>query len=514
MHGKLLATAVLLFLPLAAASVFDVKQYGAKGDGVAKDTAAIQSAIDAAAQAGGGTVALPAGTYLSGTLHLRSHIRLEVGAGAVLKMSPDKEDFDPYEKLPYNTHSDAETSYFHHALLAAEDAEHITIAGPGIIDGNRTRRRGPKPIAVKNCRHLTVRDITIMNAPNYAVSFIGCEWVVIDGITVRNAYADGIDPDCSRNVRISNCFIDSSDDSIVPKSSFALGESRITENITVTNCVTTTSANHFKLGTESGGAFRNIAVSNMTMFTRRKPQRPDEAGIAIDIVDGGAVKGLTISNVSMHDVQFPFFIRLGTRKTGPKPYSYGTIENVSIANVVAVGSYGTATISGLPDHLVGSMTFENVSITMRGGVRKPVALDLPEKPTDYAWPYIWGERPAWAFWARHAAGLTLRNFQCRWQDADLRPALAFDDVTDLELDGFKAATAEQTAPIIRLNDVRGAVIKGSRTLSKVGRLVLATGPATRDVKLMGNDLTSVAVPVEAGPEVPKPAWRGIGNLER
>jgi hypothetical protein len=338
--------------------------------------------------------------------------------------------------------------------------------------------------------------------------------VVVDAVTVLNSYADGIDPDCSRNVRISNCFIESSDDSIVPKSSFALGETRIAENITVTNCITTTSANHFKLGTESGGGFRNIAVSNMTMFTRQKPHRPDEAGIAIDIVDGGSVNGLTVSGVSMHNVQFPVFIRLGTRKTGPTPYSYGSIENVSVANVVAVGSYGTATISGLPGHVVKNVSFENMNITMRGGIRKPIGLDLPEKPADYAWPYIWGQRPAYGFWARHAAGLTFRNFQCRWSEPDVRPALAFDDITDLELDGFKADTVEGSEPVIRLNQVQGAVIKGSRTTVKAARFILLIGAGTRDVKLIGNDLTNAPAAVQAGPEVPQPAWRAAGNLER
>src|SRR5262249_53425289 len=157
---------------------------------------------------------------------------------------------------------------FHQALIWAEDAERIAITGTGTIDGNRKRRGGPKPIALKRCKFVAIRGVTIRDSPNYCISLLGTDYVAIDGVTILNGYSDGIDPDCCHHVRISNCHIESWDDAIVPKTSFSLGKRRSTEDVTVTNCVLASNCNCFKLGTESGGDYRNITVSNCTMFSR------------------------------------------------------------------------------------------------------------------------------------------------------------------------------------------------------------------------------------------------------
>jgi polygalacturonase len=223
----------------AATGTFDVRDFGAKGDGTAKDTAAIQQAIDAAGRQGGGAVLVPAGKYLSGTIHLRSNITLHLEPGAVILASPDNADFDPYETLPFHSVSDAETTYFHYALVAAENVHDIAITGEGAIDGNRSKRGGPKTIAIKLAERVTIRGVTVRNSPNYSISFWGCDNVVVDGVTVLNGYADGIDPDSSRNVRISNSYVDAYDDAICPKASPSMGldRKRAVENLTVTNCV-------------------------------------------------------------------------------------------------------------------------------------------------------------------------------------------------------------------------------------------------------------------------------------
>jgi len=190
--------------PQGSATSFDVRAYGAKGDGVAKDTAAVQAAMDAAAKQGGGTVLLSPGKYLCGTIHLKSNVTIYLEAGATLLESANNADFDPYEKLDYPLRDDRETTYFHSALLAGENVEHIAIVGQGVIDGNRPKRGGPKPIALKLCRYVAIRGITIRRAPNYCISLLGTDYVDIDGVTMVDDYADGIDPDSCRYVRISN----------------------------------------------------------------------------------------------------------------------------------------------------------------------------------------------------------------------------------------------------------------------------------------------------------------------
>src|SRR5581483_8234133 len=203
---------------------FDVVVYGAKGDGKTKDTNAIQAAIDACHQHGGGTVFFPSGTFLSGSLHLKKGVHLHLDHAATLRASADKTDFDPYEVLGFKNAADEETSFFHHALIWAEDVERIAITGTGTIHGNRKKRGGPKPIALKRCKFVTISGITILDSPNYCISLLGTDYVTIDGVMILNGYSDGIDPDCCHHVRISNCHIESWDDAIVPKTSFSLGQ--------------------------------------------------------------------------------------------------------------------------------------------------------------------------------------------------------------------------------------------------------------------------------------------------
>src|SRR5215831_6140444 len=350
MYRRLLFSGWLLLLVVAVnpAAFYDVRNYGAKGDSSSNDTPAFEAAIEAASRRQGGIVVVPAGTYRCGTVHLKSNIELHLAAGAIIKMSSDEKDFDPVEKLPYDPHADVETSDFRHALFAGESVHDIAITGKGTIDGNRTRRGGPKPIAVKNSQHLAVRSITIRNAPNYAVSFLGCDYVDVDGVTILNAYADGIDPDSSRFVRISNCFVESFDDAICPKTSLALGHARSTEHVAVTNCVLTSSSNHFKIGTESSGDFREIVLSNCTMFGRKPRASRDYGGIAVESADGAHIDGLAISNVVMRDIGYPLFIRLENRGRGLQSPTAGSLEDISITNLIATGAGGTNSITGLP----------------------------------------------------------------------------------------------------------------------------------------------------------------------
>ncbi len=498
---------------LVAGGPFDVKDFGARGDGIAKDTAALQKAIDAAGGAGGGVVWVPAGRYLSGTVRLKSNVTLHLAPGSVILASPDNADFDPYETLPFESVSDKETTYFHYALVRAEGVHDIAITGEGAIDGNRTKRGGPKTVAIKLCERVTIRGVTVRNAPNYAISLWGTDYVTIDGVTILNGYADGIDPDSCRHVRIANCYIDAHDDAICPKASPSMGMAnrRPVENLTVTNCVLRTGCNNFKFGTESSGDFRNVAVTNCVMLPRETGRAPI-SGISLESVDGAHIQGVVISNITMTGVRVPIFIRLANRGRGLNPKIGGSLEDVSISNINVRGSTFPSSITGIPGYRVKRVSLDGIHVEAEGGVAEPGGLNVPEHEEKYPDGNMWGVLPAWALYARHADGLTVRNFQARWAKEDRRTAMIFDDVTELSLDGVQPATAAGGAPLLWLNQVVGALIRGSRPAAEL--FLRVSGQGSRDIVLSGNDLARTrrfyelaGAPATAVEEPERPAKR-------
>src|SRR5262249_25584549 len=207
------------------------------------------------------------------------------------------------------------------------------------------------------------RGITIRNAPSYNISLLGCEYVEIDGVTIRSGFSDGIDHDCCRFVRIANCFVESVDDAICLKASGALGERAATEHVTVSNCVLRTASIHFKCGTESYGDFRNIAVSNCT-FVGGMGNRHGNPGGALYSVDGGALDGVVVSNLTMQDVGVPLALRLGARGRGQDTVRAGRLENVQIGNIVATGAQRPSVICGLPDAAVRNVRISDVRVSL------------------------------------------------------------------------------------------------------------------------------------------------------
>jgi hypothetical protein len=495
-----IAGLLLLCRVATAGSTFDVRDYGAAGDGMKKDTAALQKAIDAAAEHGG-IVLVPAGRYLSGTIHLRSDVTLSLSPGSVILASPDEADFDAYEKLPFQSVSDKETTYFHYGLVTAENVHDIAIIGEGVIDGNRTKRGGPKTVAIKLCQRVTIRGVTVRNSPNYSISFWGCDYVNVDGVNVLNGYADGIDPDSSRFVRISNSYIDAWDDAICPKASPSMGmdQKRAVENLTVTNCVLRTNCSNFKFGTESSGDFRNIAVSNLVMLPR-DTGRPPISGISLEAVDGAHILGVVISNISMQGVRVPIFLRLANRGRGLDPKVAGGLEDVSISNVMVRDATTPSSITGIPGSRVRHVSLDGIHTSFTGGVKEPGGLGVDEFVEKYPEGTMWGVLPAWALYVRHADGISIRNFDGRWSQEDARPAAIFDDVTDLTLDAFRPSSAAGSSPVLWLNDVAGALIESARpAASQV--FLRASGAKSKGIAMSGNDLSRSQRAYDAQPGV-------------
>ncbi len=426
-YGVQRALLTLCIASVISAASIDVRAHGAKGDSTTKDTRAIQSAIDSAEKQGGGTVTIPAGRYLSGTIHLKSNVTLHLDNGAVLLASRDESDFDPYEPLDFKPPDDRETTYFHYALLAGEKIHDVAIIGEGAIDGNREKRGGPKTIALKLAERVTIRGVAVRNSPNYSISLLGCDNVVIDGVRIFNSYADGIDPDSSRFVRIANSYVDSNDDAICPKASFALGYRRSTEHVSVVNCTTRTNANHFKLGTESEGGFRDIVASNLTMMSRENGRRA-KSGISLEMVDGGILERVAISNITMTDPQVAIFVRLGNRARGMEKPAAGSLHDVSIQNIIATGLTLASSITGLANARVSNVTLDNLNLEYEGGFTGKLPITVEEHAAKYPESTMFGELPAWALYARHTDGLTLRNVRVHARQSDVRPPLVLDDV--------------------------------------------------------------------------------------
>lgn len=496
---------------------YDIRRFGSVGDGKSVNTAAIQSAIDAAHEAGGGIIQVPPGEWVTGTLRLRSNVTLDLAVGARLIGSTDLDDY-PVIFPAFRSFTD---NYVCQALVYAEDAENIGLTGAGTIDGRgghevfqqegeqkRGRDYGYRPYLIRfvECRIVRVEGITLVDSPMWVQHYLACEDVVLKDVRVSsfvNHNNDMLDIDGCSNVRVSGCTGDSGDDAITLKSTSA----RICENITITNCVVSSHCNAIKCGTESNGGFRNITISNIAirpsrLSAARGYQHKGLAGIALEVVDGGVMDRVTISNITMEGTTSPIFMRLGNRarpfeKDGPKP-GVGVMRNIVISDVVCTGASGVGCpISGVPGHRIENVSISNVKLTFAGGgTIDQVEREVPEKESNYPESTMFGRHlPAYGFYIRHADGITLDNIDVRLEEPDRRAALYCDDVIDLHVDRFSAEATSDGAPSMILHDVDRAMITGC-TASLEARSFLRLSGSTRGVSVIGNALPAAADPFE------------------
>jgi len=467
---------------------FNIHDHGAKGDSSTLNTKSIQSAIDECAKAGGGTVYFPAGKYISGTLFLKSNLTLLLDAGAVLIGSGDLNDY-PVTVPSVRSYTD---NYTDKSLIYGEDLHHIGIIGDGTLNGNGTSFKGPykvRPYMIRmvNCKDVLVRDITLLNSPMWVQHYLGCENINIDGITVdsRRDFVnnDGIDIDGCRNVRISNCEILSGDDAIVLKSTF----NEPCKNIVVTNCVISSNCNGFKLGTESNGGFENITFSNSVIYDTKL------GGICLELVDGGTLDKVSVSNITMNHVGTAIFIRLGNRarqfqEKMDKP-GMGSLSNVILSDIQAtnVGNIGCS-ITGLPGYPVKNIMLSNIRLTFEGGgTKESVTREIPEIPEKYPEYRMFGMLPAYGFYCRHAENLVFKDVDVAFTTPDARSAMVFEDIADLELHRIKAMTDH--APELQFRDVRNSMIQSCRAPLGTELFLSISGLNNRNISLIGNDLS-------------------------
>lgn len=485
--------------PAPAPDIWDPRHFGAKADGTTLDTAAIQSAIDACAEAGGGTVRLHGGVFLSGTLRLRSHVTFEIANGCILRGSANIADYPTITpELPF-----LYRDRFTKSLLYAEKQENIALTGNGTVDGQgklfpaQKGDDGGRPYLLRfsECRNVLVRSLTLRDAARWLSHYLACENVTIEDVRIDSVIRenrDGMDIDSCDRVRIANCDIASGDDSIVLKST----AQRPCRRVTVTNCTLRSQASALKLGTESQGGFEDITFDNCAIY--------DTKGTAICLgeVDGGTCQRINVSNIVMKDVGEAIFVRLGNRANpipGQPVPGVGRMRDIVISNIQAddVGSTGCA-IAGLPEHPIENLTLQNIRLRFAGGgTAADARRKLPEKETGYPKGKLFGPLPAYGFYCRHVQGLRLHNLDLAFEHEDARPAIVADGVTGLDFLSLRGQANDAAPALVVLRNVRQALVHGCVWEGRPP-FVRITGEHSASIALRGNAVSEASVVTDPG----------------
>lgn len=487
------ALCVILFLMYFSsfAKDYNILDYGAVPDGKTVNTLFIQSAIDRAHEEGGGRVIVPSGRFISGSIVLKSGVELHLKSKAVLLGSVD--------------HSHYITLNRWKALVMADGANDIAITGKGTIDGQgaqlalnidslfyageidssdyifREKRPyvtvRPQIIEFMNCRNIRVTDVTIKNAASWVQTYEICRNLIIDNIRVESDTYwnnDGIDILDCRNVRITNCYINSSDDGICLKSE----EWDLTEfcdSIYIANCTIRSSGCAIKLGTSSVSQIKNVVIKNIKVFDTYR------SAIAIESVQGGIIENVMIENIKAVNTGNAIFIRIGKIRKAKRP---GILRNVTIKNIKVKVPFKhpdyayeirgpelpyfhnvfPSSITGLQGYNIENLTLENIKIIYPGRGSKAYANmpvyrldDVPELENHYPEFSMFGELPSWGFYVRHVDGLTMKNIKLKIKKPDYRPAMVFDDVQNLTIESMRIY-GDNKADSIVLKDVENSNI--------------------------------------------------------
>jgi polygalacturonase len=543
---------------------FDVRAFGATGDGKTVDSPAINQAIEAAAAAGGGTVVFPAGSYISFSIRLKSKVGLYLsdGAAIVAADSPKPGETTGYmggtydaaePKTAWDAYQDYGHNHWHNSLLWGEGISDISITGPGLIwgrglsygagpgrppagagasgagfgPGRPAGAAGPgggvyggtaaagaaarpggagaagggggfgggarpgrgnypqfqaeqpgvgnKTIGLKNCRNVILRDFSLLKGGHFGILVTGVDNLTIDNLKI-DTDRDGMDIDCCKNVRVSNCTVNSPwDDAIVPKSSFALGYNRSCENFAITNCfvsgcyqlgtvldgtwkkfdaadATGQRAGHtgrIKLGTESNGGFKNFSISNCVFEGCQ--------GLALETVDGALLEDISVTNITMRDiVSCPIYMRLGARLRGPKGTGdqstvVGTLKRVLISGITCqnTASRFGSNLTGIPGYPIEDLKLSDIYVQCTGGGTADQAkIEVAERENAYPEPGMLGPLPAYGFYFRHVNRLEMSHVEVEPATPDARPCIYTDDVHRAD---FFAITAPSEPPAFSFN---------------------------------------------------------------
>jgi len=511
---RILMSFIFLLLPLAVAAQksYNIKDNGATGDGKTMDSPAIQKAIDACSGEGGGTVYIPAGTYLSATIVLKDNVKLYLEKGALLLGTTD---IKAYKNLdPFTEGLGVDVGW---AFLIAIDAKNIAIEGEGIIDGqgaalkaaqiagdNRpeSERWGQRPflLRVLRCDGVTVRNVTLKYAGAWTSHYAQSRNIQIEGVKIESygiAHNDGINIDGCQHVRIKDCNIVSGDDALCFKTTHSKFPC---SDIVVSGMQLKSNQAAIKMGTESMAPFEDIHISNCKIYDTKN------GGIKLFSVDGARLKNIDINDITMDNIQTPMMFRLGSRlsvfrKNQDTQQTTGSFENVVIRNVKAKSAKETQLtpasgilITGVPGHYITGLTLENIEIELPGGgtveegrhVVQEAVDQYPEVKT-FA-PYL----PAYGIWARHVKRLNLNNVTFKLVNPDLRPALVCEDGQHILVNNFKTDVFKGSEAIMRLEGVNTAYISAVNATGESNALLQSSGKGNSEIYLDGAQTATVA----------------------
>ncbi len=434
-----------------AARTFDITDFGAVADTAQLSTQAIQKAIDECSKSGGGRVVVPTGEFKTGSIQLKSNVHLYLEEGATLFGSTDINDYTPITSSYVSLRTGIPTIQ----LIYADSVQNVSITGFGTIDGrgkafpklswNDEGITRPHLLRIIRGKDITVSGVTLKNSGCWMQHYLACDRLRIDGITVfnRNNYNnDALDLDGCHNVTVTNMIADSDDDAITLKST----SPRLCEDIVISNCVVSSHCNAIKLGTETNGGFRNIIIRGIAVKPSSDqstqffgyPGGIGHSAISLEIVDGGKMRNVDISDITIKGTESPIFIRLADRA---RPYSkdhpvegVGSISGVVLHDILIdeAGPTGSS-ITGIEGHPVADILLHDIRIRHAGGqTDTPAPKD--EKIKDYPESTMWGILPAQGFWLNHTKDIIFRNITIESATPDTRPLFVTDNSENITIE--------------------------------------------------------------------------------
>ncbi|HZS08531.1 MAG TPA: glycosyl hydrolase family 28 protein [Blastocatellia bacterium] len=495
------------------ARTYNVRDFGAKGDGTTLDTAAVQAAIDACNRDKGGVVLVPAGDFLVGTIELRSNVTLHLAALGRLLGSGSIEHYKAGNGVPPGNGNVV--------MISAANAENVTIEGPGTIDGNGAKfftgkgdntgpgqnsaqgySQRPHLLIFYRCHNLRIRDIFLTASAYHCARILQCRRVYLDGVRIHNRVNlnnDGFHINSSEYVHIVNCDVACQDDACA-----LFGSNKW---VTVTNCTFSTRWSVFRFG---GGEAENITISNCVIY--------DTYGCPVKMRCGARSRfeNITFSNLIMKNVTGPISIGLDSSRGGAAGAAQpvkGVIRNIAFngirAAVVAEGRQHEdlpwpqkfrpgetrccIVVNGVRDEFIEGISFQDVHVVYEGGgTAEEAAREVPHIAGEY---FEIGTPPAYGLYARNVRGLTLQNIRLEVSRPDLRPAVIFDHVADAALNGLSAQGNPQAGALLRFIEARSVLLTASRLLSPAAVFLQLEGATSEGITIDGGDLSKAGRPV-------------------